>query len=1184
MRKIVLLVTLLELVFRHAPGQCVSSDFTIPSVVCSRENIVPQITIPPNATSKWDFCTGDLLTTPTANLVGDPISSVGTLTGVEAVEDNGNHFLFLTGRTTNNLVRVALGANMKNATPLITNLGSFGGVLNGPVGLKFLKENSIWYCLVYNSGDDKLIRLTFGSSLSNVPSSAVAVITAQGGANNGLELAVDNGNVVCLITQPATGKLTLINFGSSITNTPSETTDVLSTATIVGSNNMRGISLLEVCGAWHGFVANSSNNKILRLDFGTNLFSIPAVTDVTGSNTSADNFVDIKIFNEGGVFVGFLMSVQGKLYRLDFGNTITSNPSFTNLGTLSVLSDNLYFDFHYTNSTWSFFAGSYSSAQIYRGDFLNNCGTSQPLINENQPTVSYNQSGSYKVSLFVNLPSGESNTITKSITVNSSLSPVATIGIQNSCVGNDVNFTSLVTSGSVTSYDWSFGDLLHSALSNATHQYDNAGDYAVELTLTDANLCQNVLKQSIRIYDPPVASFDLPSGLLCTNNEFIFTNTTSDNFDGLLAYQWSVDNSVKSTSQDFAFRFLTTGVKTIKLVSKIPGCSHSVEVQTQSVQAGPSIDFTFSGQCVGSQIAFVSQLPNEISNYSWIFPGSVNVHEPSTVFTFSDPGNFAVSLTATSLNGCVTVETRNVTIFAVPVPDFNVQSPGLSCTGSATTFLNTTPSLHDSNITLWRWNFGDVNSSSNNSNDKSPTHTFATLGDYSVQLKAKTDKGCESMITKTISVLQSPGADFLRTATCVNVPANFTSSGNDIKTYYWEIGTSYYLAKTITHTFTGTGQQNVKLTVTGNNNCISSSTKNITVPMPLLPSILPWKTCVGYEAEFTDNTTGSDPVAWRQWNIGGIISENVKTAKFAASKAEPLPVILTVRGESGCTYSKVIDVNISKAPVAKFTMTPLSGAIPLKVETDNLSVEASKFKWSFNDGTVTNSNDAEPSYSFTTIGVHSIELKASNEVGCESISSKTIDAQTPAPDAEIKLITLSQNPDKTLKIILTIQNNGNTIITDLPVKIDLSGELLLTETVKGPLIPNEQYNLVLSYGIAKSRDLRFLCAQTELTNDMSTLGNRSCVQFDKEPLIMTPYPNPATDVLNIEWMSTSGQKVSVMISDGFGKALLQQEIDSSEGLNQHLFDVHQLKAGIYFLVINDGLTIQTQRILISPKN
>jgi hypothetical protein len=60
--------------------------------------------------------------------------------------------------------------------------------------------------------------------------------------------------------------------------------------------------------------------------------------------------------------------------------------------------------------------------------------------------------------------------------------------------------------------------------------------------------------------------------------------------------------------------------------------------------------------------------------------------------------------------------------------------------------------------------------------------------------------------------------------------------------------------------------------------------------------------------------------------------------------------------------------------------------------------------------------------------------------------------------------------------------------------------------------------------------------------------------------------------------------VNIVITDGFGKALLQKEIDAAEGLNQQYLDVHDLKAGIYFLVINDGSTIKTQRILISAKN
>jgi hypothetical protein len=350
----------------------------------------------------------------------------------------------------------------------------------------------------------------------------------------------------------------------------------------------------------------------------------------------------------------------------------------------------------------------------------------------------------------------------------------------------------------------------------------------------------------------------------------------------------------------------------------------------------------------------------------------------------------------------------------------------------------------------------------------------------------------------------------------------------------------------------------------------------------LVPAFSVWKNCVGYEAEFKDNTTGADPIAWRQWNIGGTITENNEVVKFTPSKAEPLATTLTVKGTSGCMYAKQSNVSVWKAPVSKFNVTPQNGAVPLLVEVDNLSEEASKFRWTFNDGTVTYSEASEPTYSFTTVGEHSIELKASNNVGCESVSSRIIDAQIPAPDVEIKLITISQNPDKTLKVIVTLQNNGNTIVRNLPIRIDLAGQLLLNEMVEGPLNPKQQYNHIPGYGIPKSLD--FLCAETDLENDINAGGNRSCVQLEKTELILSPYPNPATDRLNIEWIAAEARKVSILITDGFGKALLQKELDATAGLNQHYFDVRELNAGLYFLVINDGFTVKTERILISPKN
>src|SRR5690606_38218776 len=106
------------------------------------------------------------------------------------------------------------------------NLGNLGSILNGPIGIKMVKEGTQWYGIIYNSGNDMLVRVSFGTSLSNGTPTAQTVVKAYGGVNNGMDVGVSNNNFIVVMTNPSTNKLTLINFGNSLTNTPVDPTNI----------------------------------------------------------------------------------------------------------------------------------------------------------------------------------------------------------------------------------------------------------------------------------------------------------------------------------------------------------------------------------------------------------------------------------------------------------------------------------------------------------------------------------------------------------------------------------------------------------------------------------------------------------------------------------------------------------------------------------------------------------------------------------------------------------------------------------------------------------------------------------------------------------------------------------------------------------------------------------------------
>ncbi len=103
---------------------------------------------------------------------------------------------------------------------------------------------------------------------------------------------------------------------------------------------------------------------------------------------------------------------------------------------------------------------------------------------------SYQDNGSYMVTLTVTDDKGDTDTETKQVLV-ANEPPTATIQSDPATtaqIDQDVQFNSTLSSdqdGEIVNYSWTFGDGNTSTQANPTHAYEKAGTYTVNLTVTD---------------------------------------------------------------------------------------------------------------------------------------------------------------------------------------------------------------------------------------------------------------------------------------------------------------------------------------------------------------------------------------------------------------------------------------------------------------------------------------------------------------------------------------------------------------------------------------------------------------------------------------------------------------------------------------------------------------------------
>lgn len=1097
---------------------------------------------------------------------------------MDVVNSGNEWFGFVTSRSTNSIHRIEFGTDIGNPAPVVFDLGNISNLLSGPEQIKIIKEAGNWYGLVINGTNSTLIRISFGSNLSNDVPSAGQIFTGVSTVNSGMDYGATAESKVLVATNSSTNKLTLINFGNSIRNNPLPS-DAITSSVVTGAVGLDDITLILADGNWFGFTVGFNSRTLHRLDFGGNLFSLPIVTQVTtpifATNERPSGVV---IKRDKGSFVGFIQTFNGNLFQCDFGSLVSNNaPVFSGLGNFGNLANSVNIELVKSGSRWFGFTIEQTARVVFQLSFPNLCSSAiQFSTNQSPLEVSYSSSLENFISLTAFDASGyHSDYLSKSIAITSLPAPDIIFTSQNSCANNDVNFTSENISGDITDYNWDFDDTNTSMVQDPIHQFASAGDYEVKLQVTASNGCNNLARETLTIYNEPVANFDLPSASpMCTNQDYLFNNTTSFDGGSNPSWQWEVNGIPTSTIEDLTYQIPTATLQDIKLIATIPGCSSEVTKTINTVEDGPLADFSFVNDCEDKSITFTNTTVGTVTGYSWDFGDGNTSGLTNGTNTFDDFGTYDVTLEATNAAGCINTSVQEITIYSKPQPDFSLDLPPFSCNGSPSQFNDLTPNPTDSNLDSWAWSFGDAQSGTAIS--RNPQYTYTDAAQYNVNLDVTTNFGCTASVQKMVTISQTPDASFSFNAACINQATSFTPlSTFGIDSWQWKIGTSTYNQQNPTHVFSNSSTYNVQLTANGTNGCIGVASQTVNVPVPSTVDFGFENNCTGQETQFTDLTnSGADPVISRLWQFGSIGSATGATPSFTFPSAGAYPTKLTVTNESGCSYSTTKIVNITQSPVATFTATPQTGTPPLTVQLSNTSASSISQLWSVNDSNNFSSTEKTASFTFDKLGEYVVDLTVEDESGCTTVSSKIISVIIPALDIELTHLSVMPTATGESNILLSLTNKSNFPVNNIKAVIDISGEALISETITATIQPNEVYSQILSVGIIGSKNgATYLCVELVVDGDANIQNNKKCLNNDVGTVVMAPYPNPVSENLTLEWISAAVGSTEIHIFDPTGRKVYEDMfVDLEPGLNQASISVSLLNPGMYYVFfVSEGI-------------
>lgn len=625
------------------------------------------------------------------------------------------------------------------------------------------------------------------------------------------------------------------------------------------------------------------------------------------------------------------------------------------------------------------------------------------------PSHTYTAAGTYTVTLIAGTSYGCVDTIQQTVLVNPA--PVAAFTNSAQCFVDSVFFTdnSTIVNGTITGWNWNFGDATTSTLQNPSHWYSSPGTYTVTLIVTSNSGCSDTISQIVNVQPSPLANFSATQ--VCFGSTTFFNDSSTISSGTITGWNWnfgdplSVPNNTSSL-QNPSHIFTSAGTFTVTLIiTSNSGCTDTIAIPV-TVNALPVANFSTTTVCQGNATSFTDLSTGNPVSWSWSFPGGnpalSSSQNPSSVFP---AGTYTVTLIAGTSFGCTDTISQVITVNPTPVAAF---SNTAQCFVDSVYFTDGS-SISSGNISGWSWNFGDPASSPNNTSSlQNPWHSFSASGTFTVTLIVTSNFGCSDTISQVLTVSPKPITSFSVTTVCRGDSATFTdlSTGTPVS-WNWNFGdaTSSTLQNP-SHSYSLTGTYTVTLIVGTAFGCSDTISLTINVYPAPIAVFSNSAQCFIDSVYFTDNSSiSSGNISSWNWNFGDPASglnntSSLQNPPHYYGASGNYTVTLVVTSNFGCTDTITQTIFVAPGPLANF------GAIDVCLGSQNIFTDSSSIpfgnivSWNWAFGDATNSTLQNPSHLYSSPGTYNVTLIVISDLGCTDTIIKQVIVH-PIPVAQI---------------------------------------------------------------------------------------------------------------------------------------------------------------------------------------
>lgn len=434
-----------------------------------------------------------------------------------------------------------------------------------------------------------------------------------------------------------------------------------------------------------------------------------------------------------------------------------------------------------------------------------------------------------------------------------------------------------------------------------------------------------------------------------------------------------------------------------------------ITTPTQTINISAPVTITFDGSK-----ALAGRTDLQVLSYEWDFDDGAKARGDKQTHTFTELGNFKVSLTITVKNRTTAKEesvvfTRDVTIDNV-LAKVVIKTDSTSGPAPLTVhFDGSNTSSPNGEITEYAWDL-DGNGEFDDSTDAETDYTYEKIDAYKVKLRVTDSSGQTSEGTVTIDatapddpvpVVTIDGVE----GTNLTAGVAYTFSGVDstspkgkVEKYGWELsdGTTSQ-TRTLKHVFTEVGEYDVILKITDSTKRTAAKTIKYTVlPADAAPTlsvtsepkavedVIKGDIPLTVSFDASQSTDTNDSIVEYRWDFDGDgkVDDSNAITNYTFNKTGTYTVKVTAIDSTDAQSSMTFKVVATQKGIsADIKATPDSGAAPLKVSFDASGSSYPEgrivsYEWDFGDGSKPRIDAAKVSYQYTRIGTFTAKVTA----------------------------------------------------------------------------------------------------------------------------------------------------------------------------------------------------------------